>query len=210
MKLLVVILLSLTSWHSFAQKGFVTRKDGQLFVNDKQYKFIGSNYWYGSLLALQQDEKRGIQRLRTELDFLKNYGITRKVKSLTASYLYKHLKVAYHLKKPLVVEEFGFPRDNMQFDPASSTALRDSYYDYLFNAMTYFKNENAYTKMLAGMNFWSFNGTAKPIEGQLFWKPGDDYMGDPPMEEQSLYGVFDSDSSTLRIIQKHTDLLRKK
>ena len=32
------------------------------------------------------------------------------------------------------------------------------------------------------------------------WQPGDDYTGDPAQEEQGLYSVFASDTSTVRII----------
>jgi mannan endo-1,4-beta-mannosidase len=56
--------------------------------------------------------------------------------------------------------------------------------------------------VLAGSNFWAFNGLARPVPGQTFWKPGDDFMGDPPMEEQSLYGVFDNDGSTWKLIRE--------
>jgi mannan endo-1,4-beta-mannosidase len=35
----------------------------------------------------------------------------------------------------------------------------------------------------------------KADKGQIFWKAGDDYMGDPPMEEQGLNTVFDGDST---------------
>jgi mannan endo-1,4-beta-mannosidase len=128
-----------------------------------------------------------------------------KVKELTSSYLHKHMKLAYKLKKPLVVEEFGFPRNNMAFDAETVTSFRDHYYNFVFSLLTH-KKKN----VIAGMNFWSFNGRARPIPGQRFWKPGDDYMGDPPMEEQSLYGVFDSDSTTWRVIQQHVKALKMK
>jgi mannan endo-1,4-beta-mannosidase len=134
----------------------------------------------------------------------------RKVEQLTSSYLNKHAKLAYELKKPLVVEEFGFPRNDMSFDAGTVTSLRDHYYSFLFSQFTNPRNENRYSRMIAGMNFWSFNGLARPIPGQRFWKTGDDYMGDPPMEEQSLYGVFDADTSTWNVIRKHVKLLQKK
>ena len=56
---------------------------------------------------------------------------------------------------------------------------------------------------LRGINFWAFGGQARPIKNQNFWKEGDDYMGDPPMEEQGLYSVFDSDTSTWNVITKY-------
>jgi len=35
------------------------------------------------------------------------------------------------------------------------------------------------------------------------WKAGDGFVGDPPQEPQGLYCVFDSDASTIAIIQAH-------
>ncbi len=133
-----------------------------------------------------------------------------KVKELTSTYILKHTRLAYKLRKPLVVEEFGFPRNDMAFDAGTATSFRDHYYGFLFSQLTHPKNENRYSRMIAGMNFWSFNGTARPIPGQRFWKPGDDYMGDPPMEEQSLYGVFDADSTTWNVIRQHVNALKRK
>jgi mannan endo-1,4-beta-mannosidase len=124
-------------------------------------------------------------------------------KTLTKNYIQYHSSLSMRLRKPLVVEEFGFPRDNMQFDTGSFTNYRDAYYDFVFSLMT---TDSSYK--ISGINFWAFNGSARPHRQQLFWKPGDDYMGDPPMEQQSLYGVFDSDKSTWKIIEKHVQLLK--
>ncbi|MEO8764323.1 MAG: cellulase family glycosylhydrolase, partial [Ginsengibacter sp.] len=45
-------------------------------MNNNPYWFIGANYWYGGLLPLEKNKQKGIERLRTELDFLKLHGIT--------------------------------------------------------------------------------------------------------------------------------------
>lgn len=125
--------------------------------------------------------------------------------SKTVDYINKHTAVAQRLKKPLVVEEFGLPRDQNSFDVTASTALRDGYYDTVFSIW----QQHARTAgVIAGANFWAFNGMARPIRGQVFWKKGDDYMGDPPMEEQGLYGVFDSDRSTWQLIKRYTGVHR--
>ncbi|MGB7069635.1 MAG: cellulase family glycosylhydrolase [Pyrinomonadaceae bacterium] len=116
-----------------------------------------------------------------------------KAEAMTGAYIMQHAVVAAKLKKPLVIEEFGLPRDAYSFDPASPTLLRDRYYS---KVLSYVKT----TPNIAGANFWAFGGAARPIKGQLFWKPGDEYMGDPPMEEQGLYTVFDRDRSTWRVI----------
>ena len=121
--------------------------------------------------------------------------------SKTVDYINKHIAVAKKLNKPLVVEEFGLPRDENSFDINSSTILRDRYYDTVFSIWQQHAKTNG---VIAGANFWAFNGIARPIKGQIFWKKGDEYMGDPPMEEQGLYGVFDSDRSTWELIRRYT------
>src|SRR4051812_41609943 len=60
----------------FAQSPFVKVKNHQFLIGDKPYYFIGTNYWYGTLLGLEKDKKRGAERLRKELDFLKANGVT--------------------------------------------------------------------------------------------------------------------------------------
>jgi mannan endo-1,4-beta-mannosidase len=122
----------------------------------------------------------------------------------TTSYISKHIASANNLGKPLVIEEFGLPRDGQGFSPGSATSFRDAYYRSIFSAMQVSIKQNS---SVAGCNFWAFSGKARPIPGQLFWKPGDDYMGDPPMEEQGLYGVFDSDKSTWKIIRSFANRL---
>jgi len=57
-------------------RGFVAVRGGQLIANGRPYRFVGTNYWYGGLLGLETDKRRGIERLRHELDFLKAQGVT--------------------------------------------------------------------------------------------------------------------------------------
>ena len=119
----------------------------------------------------------------------------------TSAYINEHVLLANKLKKPLVVEEFGLPRDGISFDVNSSTHSRDLYFKSIFDM------QQQHT-VIAGVNFWAFGGTARPKTVQLFWKAGDDYMGDPPQEEQGLNAVFDSDSSTWNIIRHFTGKLK--
>jgi mannan endo-1,4-beta-mannosidase len=51
--LFIICLLSLSA--SFAQQGFVTVNGAQLELNNKPYRYIGTNYWYGGLLATNGD-----------------------------------------------------------------------------------------------------------------------------------------------------------
>lgn len=121
------------------------------------------------------------------------------------AYVDQHVAVATKLRKPLVVEEFGLPRDGQVFTPAAATALRDQYYGALFSMA---KGNTPASRVIAGYNFWAFGGTARPVPGQVFWKPGDTYMGDPGGEEQGLNSVFDSDQSTWAVIDQYTKTIR--
>jgi mannan endo-1,4-beta-mannosidase len=118
--------------------------------------------------------------------------------SKTKDYINKHSAVAKKINKPLVIEEFGLPRDGHSFDLQSATTLRDKYYKEIF---TLWQKSVLAKGNLAACNFWAFGGTARPMPNQIFWKKGDDYMGDPPMEEQGLNTVFDGDTSTWKLIK---------
>ncbi len=120
----------------------------------------------------------------------------------TDNYINKHVIIAEKINKPLVIEEFGLPRNNQSFDINAPTSLRDAYYNKIFSYWQQHANSNG---VIGGANFWAFGGTVKPIENQIFWKKGDDYMGDPPMEEQGLNSVFTSDASTWQVIEKYSN-----
>lgn len=118
--------------------------------------------------------------------------------SNTTSYIARHIAVTTKLDKPLVLEEFGLPRDNHAFRLNTPTTFRDQYFTIAFNSlMAGVENK----KGVAGINFWAFSGTGRPsLQHAIWWKKGDDLLGDPPMEEQGLNSVFDSDTSTWNII----------
>jgi len=151
----------------------------------------------------------------------KNWGWLEEGKALKKSvqYIEDHVVVARRLNKPLVIEEFGLPRDVplrrgegengsiqnpkskiQNVEPGSPTSLRDAYYRKIFSYVG---------KDVTGANFWAFGGTARPIKGQIFWKRGDQWMGDPPMEEQGLNSVFDVDRSTWNVIRAASRGLRR-
>ena len=53
---------------------FVTVKDGQFFKNGKPYTYIGTNFWYGPILA-SEGQGGDFERLTRELDTLKALGV---------------------------------------------------------------------------------------------------------------------------------------
>jgi mannan endo-1,4-beta-mannosidase len=128
------------------------------------------------------------------------------VLSKTITYIEVHKKVAKQLNKPLVIEEFGLPRDGHSYDIDSPTTYRNIYYSKILSEWLKSKRNNG---ILAGVNFWAYGGIAKPVKGQVMWKEGDEYMGDPPMEEQGLNTVFNSDKSTWSLIDSFSQKANK-
>jgi mannan endo-1,4-beta-mannosidase len=123
----------------------------------------------------------------------------------TNQYIDLHISVARKLQKPLVLEEFGLPRDFHGYSDAEKTTARDKYYANAFKQIV----SNAGNKdVLAGCNIWSWAGFARPVSGQVYWKRGDAYLGDPPCEEQGLNSVFDTDS-TVQLINNYNLEIQK-
>ena len=124
---------------------------------------------------------------------------------LMQKYMSDHVKVAQQLDKPLVLEEFGLPRDHQTFGPEDTTTARDKYYSAAFNAVEKSAKDG---DVLAGSNFWAFAGLGRHHGDDPFWKPGDDLMGDPPQEEQGLNSVYDTDA-TMGLVKEHAGRLLK-
>ena len=59
-----------------AQSSLIKVKGNHFYLNSQPIYYIGTNYWYGGLLALNVDKEKGIDRLKEELDFLKKNGVT--------------------------------------------------------------------------------------------------------------------------------------
>lgn len=110
----------------------------------------------------------------------------------TLEYVNEHKAVAARLNKPLVLGEFGYPRDGIKFSRETPTTARDKYYEYVFGLVA--------NKEFAGCNIWGWGGYAELPQGHIFWERGDDYVADPAQEEQGLNSVFVTDTGTVNII----------
>jgi mannan endo-1,4-beta-mannosidase len=115
-------------------------------------------------------------------------------------YIERHVALMEKYRKPVVLEEFGFPRDGFVFTPDSPTTLRDKFYGRVFELQ---RQSSAEEGLFAGSNFWAWGGFGKPSGVNTFWAKGDDYLGDPAQEEQGLNSVFAGDS-TIELIA-HTN-----
>ena len=126
-------------------------------------------------------------------------------KANTKDYIDRHLEICARLKKPLVMEEFGYPRDDFKFSLGTPTKGRDGFYKYVFSLVADNAEQGGY---FAGCNFWGWGGFAKP-KHELQWQVGDDYTGDPAQEQQGLNSVFSGDKSTLKVIKSQVDRMNK-
>lgn len=117
----------------------------------------------------------------------------RGVLELTDWYIGAHAYAIAPYHKPLVLEEFGYPRDGHSFSHLSSTTCRDRFYSHIF-AVLLRKHSP-----LQGVNFWGWTGTAIPVH--QVWQPGDPFTGDPAHEPQGFYGVYSHDTTVPLIRQ---------
>ena len=118
-------------------------------------------------------------------------------KANTKDYIDRHLEICARLNKPLVMEEFGYPRDDFKFALGTPTKGRDGFYEYVFSLVGDNAEQGGY---FAGCNFWGWGGYAQPKHEEQ-WQVGDDYTGDPAQEQQGLNSVFVGDKSTLDVIR---------
>ncbi|MBQ3655478.1 MAG: beta-galactosidase [Bacteroidales bacterium] len=122
----------------------------------------------------------------------------------TNEYINQHLAVCDTINKPLVMEEFGYPRDGFKYAIGTPTNGRDGYYKYVFSLVA----DNAESGgKFAGCNFWGWGGFAKPLHEQ--WQVGDPYTNDPAQEAQGLNSVFVSDTTTLSVVKAQVERMSK-
>jgi hypothetical protein len=83
-------------------------------------------------------------------------------------------------------------------------SARDEYYSYVFGRLIQARQNG---EPLAGVNFWGWGGFATQSAVNEFWKPGDDYCGDPAQEPQGLFSVYATDSTTTALIKNTNEAL---
>ena len=122
-------------------------------------------------------------------------------------YVAQHIALAGRLGKPLVFEEFGFPRDGGSFDPGASTIYKDRFFRLICDAVLDNASQGG---PLAGSNFWAWGGEGRAPHADRRFQRGDTaWLGDPPHEPQGWYSVFDTDRSTQAIVRAHAAALAR-
>ncbi|CAN1572033.1 hypothetical protein MCETHM1_03305 [Flavobacteriaceae bacterium] len=120
-------------------------------------------------------------------------------------YIDLHVEVANHLKRPIIIEEFGLPRENEGLTTTALVTNRDVFYNYIFQRVAESHKSNG---ALQAANFWGFGGEGKAVNKDGKWNPGDPLTTDPPQEPQGLNSVFSADKTTLEIVKKYNLLLK--
>jgi len=121
-------------------------------------------------------------------------------------YIDQHVRIARRIGKPLVIEEFGYPRDGGSYDPAATTRLKDRFYRQVYGVV---EASTGAGDPIAGSNFWAWSGSGRASHADFVFRRGDrSYLGDPPHEPQGWYGVFASDESTKAVVLEHAAALR--
>jgi mannan endo-1,4-beta-mannosidase len=119
----------------------------------------------------------------------------------THDYIARQIAIARRLNKPLVIEEFGFPRDRGSFEPGSPTTFKDRFYRLIYAAVLDSVRSGG---PLQGCNFWGWGGEGRAQHADKHFVRGDtSYVGDPPHEPQGWYSVFDVDNSTRAVIRSY-------
>lgn len=128
------------------------------------------------------------------------------VEANTRDYIARQTAIATRLGKPLVIEEFGFPRDGGSFSPDASTLYRDRFYGLIYATV---EDSARSGGPIAGTNFWAWGGEGRARHADNQFRPGDtSYMGDPPHEPQGWYSVLNSDLTTQALIRAHANVVR--
>jgi mannan endo-1,4-beta-mannosidase len=124
----------------------------------------------------------------------------------THDYIAKQVAIAKRLNKPLVIEEFGFPRDGGSFDPGTPTTFKDRFYQLIYSAVLDSVRSRG---PIQGCNFWGWGGEGRAQHADHHFVRGDtSYVGDPPHEPQGWYSVFDTDASTQTVIRDYASAVR--
>jgi mannan endo-1,4-beta-mannosidase len=125
-------------------------------------------------------------------------------KQKAADYVNLHVAMAAGLGKPITLEEFGIERDSCLAGPGTPVTARDNYLQTLLGQVY----DNASSGgSLAGTNIWAWGGFGIPCPPlQVLDNPGA-FLGDPLGEMQGLNSIYVSDTSTLKILRNHADLM---
>ncbi len=122
------------------------------------------------------------------------------------NYIDTHIRFARELDKPLVMEEFGLPRDSEKCKPGTPTTARDRYFKKILGLVY---DSAAAGAPIAGTNVWAWGGEGRGRHPDDKWRPGDPFTGDPPQEPQGLNSIYNTDTTTLAVFKVNSEKMRE-
>ncbi|WP_245945937.1 glycoside hydrolase 5 family protein [Flavobacterium magnum] len=114
-------------------------------------------------------------------------------------YIDEHVALARNMNRPIVIEEFGLPREDESLSPKTAFDDRLAFYNLFFEKLSKSISGDG---PLRGINFWGFGGEGVAKDESGKWHAGDPYTADPPQEPQGLNTVFSSDTKLLELIKR--------
>jgi mannan endo-1,4-beta-mannosidase len=123
------------------------------------------------------------------------------------AYVAQHEAFARRLDKPLVIEEFGYPRDAGSYDPSAPTTWKDRFYRLIYEETAKSAGSGG---PIAGANFWAWAGEGRALHLDHGFRRGERaWLGDPPHEPQGWYSVYDTDESTKAAIREFAQTMAR-
>ncbi len=109
------------------------------------------------------------------------------------AYIDKHINFARQLNKPVVMEEFGLPRDNAAHAQGTPTTMRDKYFNRILSIVY---DSAAAGSPLAGANFWLWAGQGWSKNYNYKWGFGKTLKG-----TDNFNSIYLTDISTVGILK---------
>jgi len=120
-----------------------------------------------------------------------------KIKSI--SYIDSHIQLARELGKPVVMEEFGLPRDSGLINFGSPTTVKDKFFKKILSLVV----DSALSgSPIAGANFWIWGGEGSPNIFNYKWG-----FGNPLKGVDNFNSIYYSDTSTIEIFKQYAGKL---
>jgi mannan endo-1,4-beta-mannosidase len=115
------------------------------------------------------------------------------------TYLEPHIAVSQSLQKPLILEEFGYPRDGFQLASGTPCSGRNAFFSGLLKWMQLKGNPDK-----LGWNVWSWGGegsSGQAIQSCQFLDSSG-LCGDPPQEPSGLNSMYSNDFETITLLKQ--------
>ncbi|UZJ57340.1 hypothetical protein CBS101457_006660 [Exobasidium rhododendri] len=135
-------------------------------------------------------------------------GNVETAKRWTSEYILEVEGYSREVGKPMLLEEFGMPRDNWMnnvapgkylYDTSATTTSRDAVFSSVYELVA---SQFKARKGLIGLMPWSYGGTYRSAK-QKYNNQGILIAGDPPQEPPGWFSILDTDNVMQTIAKTH-------